>query len=98
MTVVEIPLSPTPSQFINVRLGAQACKLAIYQKRTGLFIDIYVNDVLVLGGALCRDRVYIVRDAYLGFNGDLAFADNQGLNDPDYTGLGARFQLFWFDA
>lgn len=95
MTVVEIPLSSIPSQFINVRLGEQSCKLTVYQKRTGLFIDIYIGDVLILGGVLCCDRVYIVRDEYLGFIGDLAFADNQGLDDPDYTGLDGRFQLFW---
>ncbi|MCP1257899.1 phage baseplate plug family protein [Acetobacter lambici] len=27
--------------------------------------------------------------------GDLAFADTQGTQDPDYTGLGSRFVLVY---
>jgi hypothetical protein len=36
-----------------------------------------------------------VRESYLGFNGDLSFMDLDGLLDPDYTGLGERFQLIY---
>lgn len=37
----------------------------------------------------------IVRSAYLGFIGDLAFIDTQGTSDPIYAGLGTRFQLVY---
>jgi hypothetical protein len=37
-----------------------------------------------------------VRDEYLGFIGDLAFFDTQGMTDPDWTGLGSRYILGYF--
>jgi hypothetical protein len=88
-----IPLLPTPSQTLSVRLGVQSCRLHVYQKTTGLYVDLYVGDTLVIGGVVARDGVRIVRDAYLGFVGDLAFADTQGNDDPTYTGLGSRWVL-----
>ena len=90
-----IPLKPTPSQSLNVTLGNQACTLNVYQLGSHLFIDILVNDAVVLSGIVCRNRVKIVRDSYLGFMGDLAFVDTQGWNNPDYTGLGDRYVLFY---
>jgi hypothetical protein len=36
-----------------------------------------------------------VRDLYLGFSGDLFFADTQGTNDPYYTDLGTRYLLVY---
>lgn len=47
-----------------------------------VFLDLYVNDVLIIGGVLCRNETRIVRDAYLGFIGDLAFIDLDGDSDP----------------
>jgi hypothetical protein len=60
------------------------------------FIDVYVNDALVVGGVICRNQTLIVRDPYLGLVGDLAFQDLEGTDDPIYTGLGARFALLYF--
>lgn len=88
-----IPLLATPSQTLSVRLGAQACRVHVYQKTTGLFLDLYVNDTLVVGGVIARNGARIVRDAYLGFVGDLAFSDTQGAEDPQYAGLGTRWVL-----
>lgn len=91
----EIPLSTVPSQVLSIQLSQNSCRISVYQKRTGLFVDIRVNDRLVLAGALCRDRTWLVRGPHLGFPGDLAFFDTQGTSDPHYTGLGARFRLVW---
>lgn len=90
---VEVPLAALPSQTVNVTLGPQACTIDVYQTDFGLFISLYVQDALVIGGVVCRNTVKIVRDLYLGFVGDLAFFDTQGTADPDYTGLGDRFVL-----
>lgn len=64
---------------------------------TGLFLDLYINNAVVRTATICRDRVKLIRDAYLGFVGDLEFMDTQGLQDPDYTGLGARYQLVYLE-
>ena len=94
----QIPLQAVPDQTVQVYLGGQNCTLRVYQRRYGLFVDLYVNNALVRQGMQGLNRVRIVRDAYLGFTGDLAFIDGQGSSDPDYTGLGTRFILAYDPA
>ena len=91
--MVIIPLQAVPSQAVSVTLGAQISQINVYQKLPGLFIDLYVDNVLVIGGVICQNLNRIVRSAYLGFSGDLAFIDNQGDTDPVFTGLGTRYSL-----
>ena len=83
----DIPLAAVPSQTLSIQLGGKACRLSIYQKRTGLYADMTVNDRLVL--------TWLVRGAHFGFPGDLTFIDGQGSSDPHYTGLGTRYRLVW---
>jgi hypothetical protein len=92
---VEIPLVITPSQTLSVTLNNQAVRLKIYQKRFGLFVDVLVNDALVVGGVIARNRTKIVRDAYLGLAGDFYFYDTHGASDPDFSQLGTRFKLYY---
>lgn len=98
MTISTIPLIPAPSQTLNVQLGNQSCRIDVRQRRTGLFVDLFVQDVAVFQGVKALDRNKLVREAYLGFSGDLFFVDTQGANDPDYTGLGGRYLFVWDDA
>ncbi len=93
MTTEVIPLLVVPSQQFTVPLGNQTTQLFIYTKSTGLFMDVGVDDALIIGGVLCRDRTLIVRDAYLGFVGDFFWADTQGTDDPVYNGFGTRWLL-----
>lgn len=51
-----------------------------------------------MAGVLCRNRVYLVREAYLGFRGDLAFVDTAGNDDPQYAGLGTRWPLLYLET
>lgn len=96
--MLTIPLSATPSKDYSVLLGGQNCQIKVYQKTTGLYFDISVNDVPLVQGTICRDRVKLVRHAYLGFIGDFAFFDTQGTSDPVSTGLGSRYQLAYLEA
>lgn len=84
-----IPLAAVPSQSLTANLNNQTTQLNIYQRYSGLYMDVYVNDQLVIGGCICQNQNRIVRSAYLGFSGDLAFYDTQGSDDPDYTGFGS---------
>jgi hypothetical protein len=96
-----IPLQAVPNQTLTVPLAGQTCDLNIYQLSSGLFVDVFINGEVVVLGVICEDRNPIVRDAYLGFPGDLAFFDTLGGDtpiDPLYTGLGDRFQLIYFEA
>lgn len=91
--MLTIPLVATASQTLSVTLGGQFCKIAVYQKSTGVFLDLIVSDVAVNTGCICRDRVSIIRLA--GFIGELRFVDTQGTNDPDYTEFNTRYKLVY---
>lgn len=60
-----------------------------YENINPVFLNLYLNDVLLLGGALCLNNTRIIRDTYFGFIGDLSFYDTQGNNDP----YGISFRL-----
>lgn len=93
-----IPLAAVPNQTLLVNLDGQNSQINVYTTNFGLFIDLYVNNILIIGGVICQNLNRIVRSAYLGFVGDLCFIDNQGSGDPVYTGLGSRYSLAYLEA
>lgn len=95
-----VPLQPVPSQTLAVNLGGQACQISVYQKLYGLFVDLYVDNgqTPIIVGVLAENLNRIVRSAYLGFQGDLAFQDTQGSRNPDWSGLGTRYLLRYLTA
>jgi hypothetical protein len=95
MTIQYIPISAVAAQTFTIQLGNQSCDISIYQKNTGLFFDMVVNDTPCVNSVLCLNLVGLVREAYYGFVGQLAFFDTQGTSDPEYTGLGSRYQLVY---
>lgn len=90
-----IPLTAVASQSFSVQLGTQNCSINFYQKSTGLFFDLALNGTTIVQSMICLNLVGLVRESYLGFTGQLTFFDTQGTNDPDYTGLGSRYQLVY---
>lgn len=104
--MLTIPLQAEPSQIVNVVLANQPCTIDVYQKDTGLFLDLYVNSGLIIGGVACRYWTRMVRNIYLGFAGDLAWLDTQGVPgsqvnpplDPTYDGIGSRYFLMYLTA
>lgn len=90
-----VPLTANPNQTLTIGLNNQACQIAVYQTPDALFLDLYVNDALIIAGVICQNLNRIVRNLYLGFQGDLAFVDTQGTDDPNYLGLGSQFQLVY---
>lgn len=93
-----VPLQAVPSQVVNVQLQAQATTLRVYQRfyglnNGGIYIDVLLNNSLVIGGVQCENANRIIRNAYFGYLGDFAWIDTQGSNDPYYTGIGIRYFL-----
>lgn len=93
-----IPLSATPSQTAQVQLSGQNVTLNIYQRSYGLFMDVLLNNAVIVQGVICENLNLIVRSAYLGFIGDFCWIDNQATSpgagsDPVYTGIGGQFSL-----
>ena len=93
-----LPIQAEPNQTFNALLAGQFCTFNVYQRSTGLFIDVLVSNTLIIGGVLCQNLNRIVRDAYLGFIGDLCFIDNEGSTDPIYTGLGSRYSFAYLEV
>ena len=90
-----IPLTAVGAQSFTVLLGSQQCAINVYQLSTGLFCDLVANNNDIVSTMLCLNLVGLVRGAYLGFTGQLFFYDTQGISDPDYSGLGDRYQLVY---
>lgn len=93
MSAVTIPLTVAASQSLNVVLNQQLVRLDVYQRSTGLFMDVWQNSVRVVAGAICQNLNPVVHADYLGLGGDFVFVDTQGADDPTYDGLGDRFVL-----
>jgi len=93
-----IPVQDVPAQTFDILLGGQQCTINIYQKSTGLYLDVSETGVPVVAGVACQNLNRIVRDEYLGFTGDLIWQDTQGSSDPTSPGLGARYQLYYLEA
>lgn len=98
MTSQVIPISDNYAQTLTVSLAGQQCTIDLYQKSTGFYCNLYVNNTLIIGGVICQNLNKIVRDAYLGFVGDLYFYDTAGESDPSYPGLGTRYQFLYLNA
>jgi hypothetical protein len=92
-----VPLQALPNQTLQVQLANQPVVLNVYQFSCGLFIDVLLGPILVIGGVICQNRNRIVRSEYLGFVGDFIFLDTQGNDDPVYTGAGTRFVLIYLE-
>ena len=93
--MLTIPITANYAQTLTTVLNQHTCHINIYQKFYGVFVDLYVDTGLIIGGVLAEDRNFIGRDTYLGFLGDIGFIDTQGNDDPNYVGLGSRFVLVY---
>ena len=93
-----VPLSAKASQTARVTLSGQPCTLAVYQKASGLYMDVYSNDALVVGGVACLCGPLVVQNTYFGFVGDFTWIDTGAqpladASDPSYDGIGSRWFL-----
>jgi hypothetical protein len=97
--MLTIPIQPVPSQQVFVVLGGQNCAINIYQKGCRVYVDLTSNGTAMCIAALAHNAVGLdACNAYDGFQGDLYFIDTQGLDDPQYTGMGSRWKLVYLTA
>lgn len=96
-----VSLQATPNQTLTVPLAGQSVDLSIRQQSSGLYIDVFLNGEPIVRSVICQNENRIIRDLYFGFPGDFIFYDTLGSGtpaDPDYTGLGGRYQLVYIEA
>lgn len=97
--MLQMPLAAVPSQTFGIVLAGQNCQIAVYQKTTGVYMDLVSNGVPITTAVRCVEGARLLLDRqYLGFVGDFGVIDTQGNSDPDYTGLGTRWQLLYLEA
>lgn len=84
-----------PNQQLTCQLGTQSVTLVVTQMAYGLFMTVAVAGVTILSNVPCQNLNRVVRDAYLGFVGDLLWFDTQGSANPVYTGIGTRYLLLY---
>jgi hypothetical protein len=91
-----LPLLATPNQNFTTQVGGQVCKINLYTGTDGLlYFDLFVANAPRVQYVICQNRNLLVDKPCLGFAGDFMFNDTQGSSDPDYSGLGARFELLY---
>lgn len=93
-----VPLAALPSQVLTTVLGSQICEIEVSQKSTGLFVSLAVNARPIITGVRAFNLNRLVRWAYLGFEGDLVFYDQEGTQDPESSDLGSRYLLYYLTA
>ena len=106
-----VPLSPDPSQLISVVLGRQSASISIYQlgfpPNADLYMDLVSNGTAIVNTRKCRSYggsateaapFLLLSGQYWGFQGDFLFIDTEGDEDPQYAGLGTRWQLVYYTA
>lgn len=100
-----IPLQAVPSQQFVIGLNGQNCNISVYQKTTGLYLDLLLDNEPIATTVRCLNAARLLADRqYAGFVGDLVFIDTQADNgvltgtDPTYTGLGTQYELWFLEA
>lgn len=90
-----VPLQPVPNQVEKIVLGGQNCQIRLNLRGSTLFFDLNADGVDIVTTVIVRDLGPLVCRQYAGFAGNLAFIDTQGNANPEYTGLGTRWQLVY---
>lgn len=94
--MMQVPLQPVPNQTLAVTLARQSTQIAVRQNGGSIYFDLSLNGQYIVRTRICRDRQRLLLDAqYRGFKGDFIFADTQGTSDPQFSGLGSRYQLVY---
>ena len=96
MNYYTIPVSPIPSQTLDVVLSGQNVTIALQTRNGELYADIQLNKSYIMRNRICHHAMPIVNSSYAGFVGELAIVDTQGNDTPNYTGLGTRFVLVYY--
>ena len=94
---ITVPLRPEPNQSLQIVLGEQNCTLRLFSRDGRLYSDLAVDQTVIWSGFICRHLVGLKLYGYLAFRGQLVLVDTQGEDDPQWPGLGTRWQLVYLE-
>lgn len=108
-----IPLASVPNQTLQIVLGGQNCAIelrtfdgfaasdtvSLSSPMEWLGFSLSVSGEQITTTQNCLNQRRLLRNRqYLGFAGDFVFVDTQGEDNPQYSGLGNRWQLVYIEA
>lgn len=93
MQAFEIKLQ-AGSQKITANLGGVAYQLRIVWRASGYFLDVFLNDVLLIGGLPMTVGHNLLAQHQHVIKGALVMTTIDG-SEPVYSGLGSLTRLFW---
>jgi len=97
--MIRVPLAALPDQRLQIILGNQDVTLRVYSRGGNLYTDLDVSGANIWRGFIVRNSLPCKLYPYLAFAGQLVFVDMQGEADPQWSGLGSRWQcLYLTDA
>ena len=98
MSYYVVPLLKKPNQSLTTTLGGQNVEITLNTRLNNeLYISIKADGEDIVTNRICRNKVKIVNERYKPIDGDLAFYDRSGNDDPNWEELGDRFMLIWSD-
>ncbi len=93
--IIEIPARPIPAYSFQTILNGQACSLRLVWRNDTLYCDLMVDNAYIWQGRIVHDRTPIKNFRVTPFVGNFVFVDYEGTNDPQYSGLGSRYRMFY---
>lgn len=90
MSIVIVPLRPVPNQSVSCVLNGISHTLEINTRRGSLYLTLWRGDAFVLHNRVLR--------SYAPVDYGLQLVDTEGTDEPQYEGLGSRWQLLALQA
>lgn len=91
--IATLPIRPEPNQRFSVVLNNQHCTFELFQRYDHLYMNMYVGEEPIITGIVCLNRQDLIQIATTSFVGFLWFVDLLGDTDPQWEGLGNRYQM-----
>jgi hypothetical protein len=79
-------------------LNGQVVRVAVREMTTGVYLTAWLDNVVIQSTILCVDRVRMMDSNYDAFVGGFMFMDSQGISDPESSGIGSRWNLYYLEA
>lgn len=93
--ILGVPLSAIPSQELSLILNNQDISVRVYMRGDYLYLDVLNEDTPIILGQLIVSNVNLLPSGLTNFVGNFRMVDTNGNEDPQYIGLGERWQLLY---
>ncbi len=99
--IEQVPIDAIANQQFKVVLNKQNFTIKLYVRGTSLYMDVYVDDVLIQAGAIVYDRSLIIQYNLELLKGNFALVGNSMINPNNainVADLGINYNLFYIDG